>query len=234
MTAASSRIPGTNRFRDRQEAGRVLADLLKAFAGRPDVIVLALPRGGVPVAFEVASALHAPLDVFVVRKLGVPGHEELAMGAVASGGVGVLNQDIVRDLGLPKAAIEAAVQREELELRRRERVYRDGRPLPDLKNRVVILVDDGLATGATMRAAAQALRRHEPERIIVAVPTAAPDTCEALKSEVDEVICAITPEPFQAVGLWYDEFPQTSDEEVRDLLARSAAGLVSQTDNATK
>jgi putative phosphoribosyl transferase len=210
------------RFRNREEAGRVLADLLKSYAHRSDAMVLALPRGGVPVGFEVARALHLPLDVFVVRKLGVPGHEELAMGAIASGGVRVLNDDVVKTLRLPEAAIERAAQREAQELQRRERLYRDDRPFPALANRVAILVDDGLATGSSMRAAAQALRRHHPARVIVAVPTAARDTCEALESEVDEIVCAITPEPFHAVGLWYDEFPQTSDDEVRDLLARSA------------
>ena len=228
MIPVSSGIPEQRRVRNRREAGRILADRLQDYARRPDVVVLGLPRGGVPVAFEIAAALQVPLDVFVVRKLGVPGHEELAMGAVASGGVCVLNRDIVRELGLSSAAIERAVQNEAQELQRRERAYRDGRPFPDLKNRVVILVDDGLATGASMRAAAHALRPHEPARIIVAVPTAARDACEAFKSEVDEAICAITPEPFHAVGLWYDEFPQTTDEEVRDLLARSAAAAVSQ------
>lgn len=216
------------RFQNREEAGRLLADRLRRYANRSDVIVLALPRGGVPVGFEIASALHVPLDVFVVRKLGVPGQEELAMGAIASGGVRVLNDDLVQDLGLTDAAIERTAQKEEQELQRREQQYRSGRPFPELKNRVVILVDDGLATGSSMRAAAQALRRHEPARIIVAVPTAAPETCEAFESEVDEIICAITPEPFYAVGLWYAEFPQTSDDEVRDLLARSVRGLVGQ------
>lgn len=217
------------RFRNREEAGRLLADRLKHYANRSDVVVLALPRGGVPVGFEIASALHVPLDVFVVRKLGVPGHEELAMGAIASGGVRVLNDDVVEALRLSGGVIERAAQKEEQELQRRERTYRDNRPFPRLKNRVVILVDDGLATGSSMRAAAQALRRHEPARIIVAVPAAAPETCEAFKAEVDEIICAITPEPFYAVGLWYEQFPQTSDEEVRDLLARSAPSLVGQT-----
>jgi putative phosphoribosyl transferase len=216
----------SRRFRNREEAGRLLADRLRKYANRSDVIVLALPRGGVPVGFEIASALQVRLDVFVVRKLGVPGQEELAMGAIASGGVRVLNEEIVRGLGLSSSAIERTAQEEEQELLRREQLYRNGRPFPELKNRIVILVDDGLATGSSMRAAAQALRRHEPARIIVAVPTAAPETCEEFKSEVDEIICAITPEPFYAVGLWYEEFPQTSDEEVRDLLARSAPGLV--------
>ena len=216
------------RFRNREEAGRLLADRLRRYANRSDVVVLALPRGGVPVGYEIATALHVPLDVFVVRKLGVPGHEELAMGAIASGGVRVLNDDVVQGLGLPNAAIERAAQREEQELQRREYLYRGNRLFPELKNRIVILVDDGLATGSSMRAAAQALRRHQPARIVVAVPAAAPETCDAFRSEVDEIICAITPEPFYAVGLWYREFPQTSDQEVRDLLARSAPGLAGQ------
>jgi erythromycin esterase-like protein/predicted phosphoribosyltransferase len=207
-------------FRDRHEAGRLLAAKLDAYANRPDVIVLALPRGGVPVAYEVARALGAPLDVFLVRKLGVPGHEELAMGAVATGGVRVLNDQVVRALRIPEYVIDAVVAREEQELRRRERLYRGGRPPPDVRGRTVILVDDGLATGATMHAAVKALRQLQPARIVVAVPTAAPEVCEALRAEVDEVICAITPAPFHAVGLWYEDFSQTTDEEVRDLLAR--------------
>jgi erythromycin esterase-like protein/adenine/guanine phosphoribosyltransferase-like PRPP-binding protein len=207
-------------FRDRSEAGRVLAEKLAHYANRPDVLVLALPRGGVPVAYEVARALGAPLDVFVVRKLGVPGYEELAMGAVATGGVRVLNDNIVAGLHIPDYLIDAVANRELEELRRRERVYRGGRPPPDVRGRTVILVDDGLATGATMQAAVKALRQLQPARIVVAVPTASPDTCEALRAEVDEVICAITPEPFQAVGRWYQDFSQTTDDEVRDLLAR--------------
>src|ERR1700730_7950273 len=207
-------------FRDRREAGRVLAEKLAAYANRPDVLVLALPRGGVPVAYEVARALGAPLDVFIVRKLGVPGYEELAMGAVATGGVRVLNDQIVERLGIPDHLIDAVAARELQELSRRERLYRDGRPPPDVRGRTVILVDDGLATGATMHAAISALRQQEPARIVVAVPTASPETCEELRAEVDDVICAITPEPFHAVGLWYQDFSQTTDEEVRDLLAR--------------
>jgi len=217
-----TRDAAATRFRDRAHAGGVLAAALARYAHRRDVIVLALPRGGVPVGCEVARALGVPLDVFVVRKLGVPGHEELAMGAIASGGVRVLNDDVVRQLGLTDRAIDFVAQKEEQELQRREQLYRGDRPFPELKNKTVILIDDGLATGSSMRAAAQALRRHEPARIVVAVPTAAPETCEAFTAEVDEIICAITPEPFYAVGLWYDEFSQTSDEEVRDLLARSA------------
>jgi predicted phosphoribosyltransferase len=208
-------------FRDRSEAGRLLATQLVTYANRPDVLVLALPRGGVPVAYEVARALKAPLDVFLVRKLGLPGHEELAMGAVATGGVRVLNDQIVRALRIPDYVIEAVAAQEQQELRRRERLYRGGRPSPDVRGRTVILVDDGLATGATMQAAIKALRQQQPARIVVAVPTASPETCEALRAEVDEVICAITPEPFHAVGLWYEDFSQTTDEEVRDLLARS-------------
>src|SRR5882724_8964267 len=207
-------------FRDRSEAGRLLASKLAAYVNQPDVLVLALPRGGVPVAYEVARALGAPLDVFVVRKLGVPGHEELAMGAVATGGVRVLNDQVVRALHIPDYVIDAVAAREQQELARRERLYRGGRPPPDVRGRTVILVDDGLATGATMHAAIKALRQLQPARLVVAVPTAAPETCEALRAEVDEVICAITLEPFYAVGLWYEDFSQTTDEEVRDLLAR--------------
>ncbi len=207
-------------FRDRREAGRLLAAKLTAYANRPDVIVLALPRGGVPVAYEVARALGAPLDVFVVRKLGVPGSEELAMGAVATGGVRVLNDQLVNRLGIPDHLIDAVAVREGQELARRERLYRGGRPLLDVRDRTVILVDDGLATGATMHAAIAVLRQLHPARIVVAVPTASPETCEEMRAEVDDVICAITPEPFQAVGRWYQDFAQTTDEEVQDLLTR--------------
>src|SRR6202048_5021965 len=207
-------------FRDRRDAGRLLAEKLAAYANRPDVLVLALPRGGVPVAYEVARALGAPLDVFVVRKLGVPGYEELAMGAVATGGARVLNEQIVRDLRIPDYVIDRVEAEQRDELARRERAYRGGRPPLDVHGRTVILVDDGLATGATMRAAVKALRQREPARIMVAVPTASPETCEELKAEVDEVVCAITPEPFHAVGYWYEDFTQTTDQEVRELLAR--------------
>src|SRR5712671_1469170 len=207
------------RFRNRHEAGRSLAEKLSGYANRPDLLVLALPRGGVPVAYEVARALGAPLDVFVVRKLGVPGYEELAMGAVATGGVRVLNDQLVSRLGIPNHLIDAVVARELQELARRERLYRGDRPPPDVGGRTVILVDDGLATGATMRAAVQALRQQQPGRIVVAVPTASPDTCEALRAEADDVICAMTPEPFFAVGHWYEDFTQTTDNEVRELLA---------------
>jgi erythromycin esterase-like protein/predicted phosphoribosyltransferase len=207
-------------FRDRRDAGRKLAGKLAAYANRPDVVVLALPRGGVPVAYEVARALSAPLDVFVVRKLGLPGYEELAMGAVATGGVRVFNDQLVKRLGIPDHVIDAVAAREMQELARRERQYRGNRPPPDVRGRAVILVDDGLATGATMHAAIQALRQQQPARIVVAVPTAPPEACEEMKAEADDVICAITPEPFHAVGRWYEDFSQTTDEEVRDLLAR--------------
>jgi erythromycin esterase-like protein/predicted phosphoribosyltransferase len=209
-------------FRDRRDAGRVLAEKLAAYANRPDVLVMALPRGGVPVAYEVARALGAPLDVFVVRKLGVPGYEELAMGAVATGGVRVLNDQLVKRLGIPDHVIKAVTTRERQELARRERLYRDGRPPPDISGRTVILVDDGLATGATMQAAVEALRQQNPARIVVAVPTASPDTCEEMKAKADDVICAITPQPFDAVGRWYQDFSQTTDEEVGALLARTS------------
>jgi predicted phosphoribosyltransferase len=213
-------------YRDRVEAGRALASLLRDYADRPDVTVLALPRGGVPVAFEVARALHAPLDVFLVRKLGVPGHEELGMGAVASGGVIVLNEQVVRALGIPSRAIESVAEREQRELERREHVYRGDRPPPNVRGRTVILVDDGLATGGTMLAAVRALRQEQPARIVVAVPIAARETCDLLRQEADEVVCAATPEPFHAVGVWYQDFTQTSDNEVRELLARTAEAAV--------
>ena len=191
------------------------------YRGRKDVLVLALPRGGVPVAFEVARALHVPMDIFLVRKLGVPGHEELAMGAIASGGVRVLNEDVVNYLSIPDRVIEKVAADELRELERRERAYRGDRRAPDVKDKTVILIDDGLATGSTMRAAAAALREQKPERIVVAVPVAAPQTCDEFKTEVDEIVCAVTPEPFHAVGLWYEDFSQTTDEEVRELLAQS-------------
>lgn len=205
-------------FKDRRDAGRKLAQKLKDYAGRKDVIVLALPRGGVPVAYEVAKALNVPMDIFIVRKLGWPGHEEMAIGAIASGGVKVLNQDIVQYLNIPEALIDAVAQRELRELERREHAYRGDRPPLDVKDRTVIIVDDGLATGASMRAAVEGVRAHHPARIVIAVPTAAPETCESLKDEVDEVICATTPEPFYGVSRWYEDFSQTTDEEVRTLL----------------
>jgi putative phosphoribosyl transferase len=208
-------------FQDRTDAGRHLATQLTRYADRTEVLVLALPRGGVPVAYEVAQELRVPLDVFLVRKLGVPGHEELAMGAIASGGVRVLNEDIVNYLRIPDEVIDAVAAQEQRELERRERAYRDDRPPPDVNDRVVILIDDGLATGSTMRAAAASLRLQKPRRIVVAVPVSAPETCEEFRSEVDEIICAVTPEYFQGVGLWYNDFSQTSDDEVRDLLKRA-------------
>jgi predicted phosphoribosyltransferase len=212
-------------FRDRAEAGRLLAGRLIRYANRHDVQVLALPRGGVPVALEVALALNAPLDVFTVRKLGVPGHEELAMGAIATGGVQVLNRDVVDGLRIPRALIEQVSAREREELVRRERLYRDDRPVPDLHNRIVILIDDGLATGSTMHAAVAALRKLRPARIVVAVPTAAPSTCDEFKAEVDEIICAETPQPFYAVGAWYEDFTQITDDQVREMLDRQPAQI---------
>jgi putative phosphoribosyl transferase len=212
----------TSRFHDRYEAGRVLASQLGNYVDRADGLVLALPRGGVPVGFEVARALHAPLDVFLVRKLGVPGHEELAMGAIASGGVRVLNMDVVDGLRIPEHVIDTVAAHELRELERREHAYRDDRPAPDVRGRTVILVDDGLATGSTMRAAARALRQQQPHRLVIAVPVAAPETCVALRSEADEIVCAMTPYDFRAVGYWYEDFSQTTDAEVRDLLARSS------------
>jgi predicted phosphoribosyltransferase len=210
-------------FRDRRDAGRRLAAELTNYADQNDVLVLALPRGGVPVAYEVARALRAPLDVFMVRKLGVPGYEELAMGAIATGGVRVLDEEVVRMLHLPRDVIERATAIEMTELERRERQYRGDRPAPDVRGRTVILIDDGLATGSTMRAAIAALKKEGAKRIVVAVPVAPPETCQALRAQVDDVLCAVTPEPFRAVGLWYGDFSQTTDEEVRDLLARAAS-----------
>jgi putative phosphoribosyl transferase len=211
-------------FADRVEAGRALAELLETYAGQRDVIVLALPRGGVPVAFEVARALRTPLDVFLVRKLGAPGQEELAMGAIASGDVVVMNDDVVHALKIPRNVVEMEVASERHELARREAIYRGGRPPLEVNGKTVILVDDGLATGSTMRAAVAALRRQEPARIVVAVPIGARSTCDEVKKIADECICAITPEHFRAVGLWYDDFEQTDDDEVCTLLARSAQG----------
>jgi predicted phosphoribosyltransferase len=208
-------------FADRYEAGRFLASTLSDLRTRPDVVILALPRGGVPVGYEVAKALNAPLDVFVVRKLGVPGHEELAMGAIASGGVRLLNQDLVQRLRIPRDAIESIAAREQRELERRDREYRNGRPPVDVSGRTVILVDDGLATGSSMRAAVEALRTKQPAQIIVAVPVASAVTCAEFESEVDEVVCGVTPEQFAAVGQWYKDFSPTTDEEVRELLHRA-------------
>jgi predicted phosphoribosyltransferase len=209
-------------FRDRSDAGRQLAGKLTRFRGDPSVVVLALPRGGVPVAFEVAEALEAPLDVFLVRKLGVPGHEELALGAIASGGVRVLNHELLRTFGIDEQRLELIVEREQKELERRERAYRAGETPVQIEGRTVILIDDGLATGASMLAAARAVRNLRPARVIVAVPVSAAEACEYFEGEVDEIICAETPPFFRAVGLWYEDFSQTTDEEVRDLMARAA------------
>ncbi len=211
-------------FRDRRDAGQVLAGLLNQYRNQSEAIVLALPRGGVPVGYEISRALGAPLDVFVVRKLGVPGHEELAMGAIASGGVRVLNRSVIDHLAITKEQVEEVAGQEGRVLAHREREYRGDRPPAELSGRTVVLVDDGLATGASMRAAVAAARNQGAGRIVVAVPVAARETCEALESEADDVVCAVTPEPFYAVGLWYDDFSQTTDEEVRALLADAGHG----------
>jgi len=221
----------SRRFEDRADAGRVLAGMLTAYADRADAIVLALPRGGVPVAFEVATILRLPLDVFLVRKLGVPGHEELAMGAIATGGVRVLNDDVVAPLGIDAQTIDRVSEREQRELERRETAYRDDRPQPAIHDRTVILVDDGLATGSTMLVAIRALRQQQPARIVVAVPTAAPSVCAEIGREADEIICAITPEPFYAVGLWYEDFSETTDDDVRTLLRLSGQRPATPTSN---
>jgi putative phosphoribosyl transferase len=213
----------TRRFRDRTEAGRLLAERLRGYAGRDDVVVLALPRGGVPVAYEVAKELGAPLAVFVVRKLGVPGYKELAMGAIASGGVVVLDEGLVHRLGISRTQLEDAIAREAQELERRENAYDGRRGPPKLEGKTVILVDDGLATGSTMRAAAMAVRELKPARVVVAVPVAAAEACDDFRDVVDEVVCQVTPRPFHAVGLWYEDFSQTSDDEVRELLERAEA-----------
>jgi putative phosphoribosyl transferase len=210
------------RFRDRRDAGRALVGLLSEYAGRADVLVLGLPRGGVPVAAEVARGLDAPLDVFLVRKLGVPGHDELAMGAIASGGVRVINREVVHAAGVSREQMEQAAAREAVELERRAVLYRGERAPPDVSAKTVILVDDGLATGSTMRAAVEALKEQRAGEIVVAVPVAARQTCEELSRHVDAIVCARTPYPFYAVGLWYDDFAQTSDDEVRELLAGGA------------
>jgi putative phosphoribosyl transferase len=210
-------------FATRRKAGEDLAIKLAKYAYRADVLVLGLPRGGVPVAYEVARALHVPLDIFLVRKLGVPGYEELAMGAIATGGVRVLNQDVTTRIEISEDAINAVARREQQELERRERLYRGDRPGPNVQGRTVILVDDGLATGSTMRAAAVALRQMYPSKVVVAVPVGAQGTCDEFREDVDEVVCAVTPEPFMAVGAWYADFSQTSDEEVRELLQKAAS-----------
>jgi len=209
-------------FRDRTEAGQVLARCLQQYKNQPDVLILGLPRGGVPVAYEVARELNAPLDVFVVRKLGVPGHEELGMGAIATGGVRILQEGIVRDLGISPETIEAVSAREQAELERRERLYRGDRPAPTIKGRTVVIVDDGLEKGSTMKAAIQAVRQQDSRQVIVAVPTAPSETCEQLKESADHVVCALTPEPFFSVGGSYADFTQITDGEVRDLIASAA------------
>ena len=211
-------------FQNRSHAGKVLAEQLLHYAGRDDVVVLALPRGGVPVGYEVAQRLHAPLDVFLVRKLGVPDQEELAMGAIAMGGVSVLNDEVIRILGIGPKEIESVTQREARELTRRERAYRGNAPPLDVRGKTVILIDDGLATGSTMKAAAAALRRMNPARVVVAVPVAARSTCEEFEALVDQTVCALTPANFQAVGQWYDDFAQTTDEQVHELLSAAHAG----------
>lgn len=208
-------------FENRRDAGRKLAQDLMNYKGRDDVIVLGLPRGGVPVAYEVSRALEAPLDVYLVRKLGVPGQEELAMGAIASGGVRVINAEVVRTLHIPGNVVNAIAGREQHELNRREREYRGSRPFPDLSGKIVILIDDGLATGASMRAAVESVRAQNPAKIIVAVPTASPETCQQFEQIVDQIVCDTTPIPFHGVGMWYADFTQVSDEEVRQLLAEA-------------
>lgn len=213
-------------FRDRRDAGQKLAQKLLAYKDQPGVIILALPRGGVPVAYEVAVTLNAPLDIYIVRKLGLPGREELAIGAIASGGIRVLNEDIVHMLNISDELIEFVAQREWQELKRREHDYRGDRPAPDVRDHTVILIDDGLATGASMRAAVAGLRAQQPARIVVAVPTAAPETCNAVEFKVDELVCVMIPEPFYGVGRWYEDFSQTTDEEVRMLLQEANRQLL--------
>jgi predicted phosphoribosyltransferase len=220
------------RYRNRTEAGRRLAAELGEYTNRPDVVVLALPRGGVPVAYQVARVLSAPLDVFIVRKLGLPTHPELAMGAIASGGIRLIDEAAVRRFEVTDAQIAAVATAEERELERRERLYRSGRQLPDVAGKTVILVDDGLATGATMAAAAAAIRALEPAKLVVAVPVASPETCDAFRDITDDIVCAQTPEPFYAVGLWYEDFSQTSDEEVQELLERAAREITAPVSRA--
>ncbi len=208
------------RFRDRTQAGRELAARLTLYANRSDALVLALPRGGVPVAYEIAKALNLPLDICLVRKLGVPGHKELAMGAIASGGVRVLNYDVISWLAIADKTLEHVAARELRELQRRDRAYRGDRPQPEIRDRTIILVDDGLATGATMRAALRVLQQQHPKAIVIAIPVAPRSGCQALETEVDKLVCLATPEPFYAIGLWYENFAQTTDEQVRNLLAK--------------
>ena len=205
-------------FKDRRDAGRKLAQKLSAYARGQDTLILALPRGGVPVAYEVALTLNVPMDIFIVRKLGLPGREELAIGAIASGGIRVLNSDVIRMLSIPEEVINFVARRELQELQRRERLYRGNRPSPEVRDRTVVIIDDGLATGASMRAAVAGVRAQYPTRLVVAVPAAAAETCDAFRSEVEEVVCAITPEPFYGVSRWYEDFSQVTDEEVRTLL----------------
>jgi putative phosphoribosyl transferase len=206
------------RFRNRTEAGKLLASKLTQYANHPDVLVLGLPRGGVPIAFEVAKALNAPLDIWLVRKLGVPGQKELAMGAIATGGIQVLNEDLLDWLRIPGQTITRVAEQEFQELQRRDRLYRGDRPLPNIRDRIVILIDDGLATGSTMRAVIVALKHQQPQRIIIAVPVAPLDTCDRLRSEVDELVCLMTPKHFAGIGQWYEDFTQTTDEQVCELL----------------
>ena len=221
----------TKQFRDRTQAGRLLAKQLQPnYVNCSDLLVLGLPRGGVPVAYEVAKVLHAPLDICIVRKLGVPGHKELAMGAIGTGGIMVLNEDLVRSLRISQKAIEQVVVREWQELERRDRVYRGSRPVPDFGHRTIILVDDGIATGSTLKAALSNIKQQQPKRIIVAVPVAPPDVCKELKEEVDEVVCLLTPEWLYSISLWYDDFSPTTDEEVRNLLAQNVRELRTTSD----
>lgn len=212
----------TSRFPDRHEAGKLLAKRLTNYANCNDLLVLGLPRGGVPVAYEIAKQLNAPLDICLVRKIGVPDHEELAMGAIASGGIRVLNYDVLNSLGIDHQIVDEVTAKELRELQRRDRVYRGERALPEVKNRTVILVDDGIATGSTMRAAIAILQPQQPQRLVVAVPVAPPSTCKQLQTEVDEVVCLVMPESLYAIGVWYDDFSQTTDAEVRELLARQS------------
>ena len=219
-------------FQDRRDAGRQLASALDGYAGRADAVVLALPRGGVPVGYEIARALGVPLDVLVVRKLGVPGQPELAMGAIASGGIRVIDRRIVETIGIPDRVLEAASERERAELERRERAFRGDRPPRDIRDRIAIVVDDGLATGSTMRAALDAVRTRGPARVVCAVPVAPPETCAALRQHADEMICLVTPPDMYAVGLWYEDFAQTEDDEVRALLDAAARDQASASSEA--